>query len=65
MFSVQINGENSEVNPPNTGSHFEHVNLLGTDFLGTRNAKVFVDYERKTATMYFPTQNEEASSDMD
>ena len=53
------------MNPPNTGSHFEHVNLLGTDFLGTWNAKVFVDYERKTATMYFPTQNEKASSDTD
>ncbi|OCK91794.1 uncharacterized protein K441DRAFT_664376 [Cenococcum geophilum 1.58] len=53
QFSIQINGDRTNVNPPNASSHFEHVNLLGVDFCVLAGIKVIIDYVKKTATMHF------------
>jgi hypothetical protein len=40
-----------EVYPPIADSHFEHVNLLGMDFIANWGAKVSLDMQKRTATM--------------
>ena len=43
------------MHPPNASSHFEHVNLLGADFCFLHGIQVFIDYDKITATMHFPS----------
>ncbi|XTI90230.1 hypothetical protein V2W45_1332420 [Cenococcum geophilum] len=58
-FTAWINGVLVNVNPPNVGSHFEHVNLLGADSCNLLQTTVNINYPEKTATMHFlPSQNE-------
>ena len=55
-FLIKINGEIPFLaNRPNANSHFEHVNLLGSDFCALAGIEAFISYNRKAATMHFPS----------
>jgi len=51
---IQINGNPIKVHPPNASSHFEHVNLLGSDFCFLYEMEITIDYQKQTATMQLP-----------
>ncbi|OCK73432.1 hypothetical protein K432DRAFT_430593 [Lepidopterella palustris CBS 459.81] len=58
-FLIQINCKQIKAHAPNASSHFEHVNLLGTDFCRLWGIKVNIDYENNTATIHFPSDQQE------